>query len=616
MPDPPSNPELTLSETAIQVLGQGVAAATEAERDDLVARLITRTKRLRKPGVTLLVIGEYKQGKSSFVNALLNISYCPVDDDIATAIPTVVRHGLEISARAFVDTREDSASGDASEPTPIDVGAIASHVTSMVDEGGRRLRFVEVCVPRRLLESGLAIVDTPGVGGMSSEHGAATMGALRAADAVMFLTDASQELTRSEIELLRRASLVSRRLAVVLTKTDLYPTWRTIAELDAANLRHAEIEAPVLPVSSMLRLRAVALADSELNKQSGFGELLAWMQAEVIGRAGELAARDAARDVVDVCDQLRLQYEAQRQMLSDPSRFDVVLDNLAQMEQRATALRSGASRWQIALSDGVQDLTADVDHDLRSRFHTVIAEADARIDSADPLDIWDEFEPWLRQFVTEQVASNHVMLLERAEALGREIGRLFTEDEFDLGFASIVDDPAPVVASVGVTADLDRSNTSTVVDSTLGVLRGGYGGMLMFGMLASMIGFAMIAPVSLAVGLAMGGRHQREEKKRRLVQRRQQSRQAFRKYTDAVQFAVGKDSRDTVRQVHRELRDAWSERAQELLRSAQAALELARESADVRVADRERRLSDVATQLERIGALQSSAQVLAEGSPR
>ena len=49
-------------------------------------------KRLADPDVRVLVVGEFKQGKSQLVNALVNAPVCPVDDDIATAVPTVVRH--------------------------------------------------------------------------------------------------------------------------------------------------------------------------------------------------------------------------------------------------------------------------------------------------------------------------------------------------------------------------------------------------------------------------------------------------------------------------------------------------------------------------------------------
>ena len=39
-----------------------------------------------------MVVGEFKQGKSSLVNAMLNAPVCPVDDDVATSVPTLVRY--------------------------------------------------------------------------------------------------------------------------------------------------------------------------------------------------------------------------------------------------------------------------------------------------------------------------------------------------------------------------------------------------------------------------------------------------------------------------------------------------------------------------------------------
>ena len=39
------------------------------------------------------------------------------------------------------------------------------------------------------------LVDTPGVGGLGSAHGAATMAALPSADAVLLVSDAAQEYT-------------------------------------------------------------------------------------------------------------------------------------------------------------------------------------------------------------------------------------------------------------------------------------------------------------------------------------------------------------------------------------------------------------------------------------
>ena len=45
----------------------------------------------------MCVVGEFKQGKSSLVNALLGSTVCPVDDDFATSAITLVRYAEQVS---------------------------------------------------------------------------------------------------------------------------------------------------------------------------------------------------------------------------------------------------------------------------------------------------------------------------------------------------------------------------------------------------------------------------------------------------------------------------------------------------------------------------------------
>ena len=60
-------------------------------------------------------------------------------------------------------------------------------------------------MPHRVLRSGLCLLDTPGVGGLESAHGQITMGTLSSADCLLFVTDASQELTGPEMDFLKGA---------------------------------------------------------------------------------------------------------------------------------------------------------------------------------------------------------------------------------------------------------------------------------------------------------------------------------------------------------------------------------------------------------------------------
>ena len=109
-----------------------------------------------------------------------------------------------------------------------------------------------------LQRTGLSFVDSPGVGGLESAEGSIVLGVLNLAEALIFVTDASQELTRAEITFLQTAQARCPKVVCVVTKTDLHAEWRRIVDLDRGHLADAGLDVPVVPVSSFLRMRAAA----------------------------------------------------------------------------------------------------------------------------------------------------------------------------------------------------------------------------------------------------------------------------------------------------------------------------------------------------------------------
>ena len=174
----------------------------------------------------IVIAGEFKMGKSALVNALLGFEVCPVDDDLATAVPTLVRWAEQEEA-----TATSPGEGIGSEPvvTSIAYGDRAQMCTEAGNPGNHLgLQLVELGVPSPLLAGGIQLVDTPGVGGLASVHNAATVAALPAADAVLFVSDAAQELSMPELEFLKAACSACPVVVEVVTKIDFQPAWRRI----------------------------------------------------------------------------------------------------------------------------------------------------------------------------------------------------------------------------------------------------------------------------------------------------------------------------------------------------------------------------------------------------
>ncbi|MEJ2579049.1 MAG: dynamin family protein [Kineosporiaceae bacterium] len=581
----------------------GMRACAAYRRPDLRTRLSAELARLDDPGTHVVVVGEFKQGKSSLVNALVGAGACAVDDDVATAVPTYLRHGKKVQARLLLG---------ADPPTrrPLPPEAIREHTVEggVTEVDGQPVVGVEVLLPRNMLASGLVIVDTPGLGGLGSSYAAASLTAAALADAVVFVTDASQELTATEVAYLNRARELCDTVICALTKIDFYPAWRTVRDLDRAHLDRLGMDkVRLLPVSSSLRTRAVRTNDQELNAESGFRDLVRFVSDEVGVRGAAAAARNAGAELAGVCDQLIGQFDAERSVLADPDAARAVVDELEATRHRADSLREAAARWNQTLGDGISDLSADIDHDLKSRFRLVLAEADEAIEDCDPADTWTQLEPWLRARVSHDLVTNYTMLRDRAAALSTTVAEHFRDVSGTGPGRLAVYDPTPLVDRTDVDPDIALEKMSARKQGLV-ALRNSYSGILMFTMLPTMVGLTGMAPIAVPIGLLMGRAGLREEKKRQLKQRQGQAKNAVRHYCDEVQFLVGKDSRDTLRRIQRQLRDHYGARAEELRRSVSEALNAANAAAKRSSAERERRLKDLDAELDRLRQLRRRAE--------
>jgi hypothetical protein len=448
---------------------------------------------------------------------------------------------------------------------------------------------------------GLVLVDTPGVGGLGSVHGAITAAALPMADGVLFLTDASQEFSEPEMTFLKQAVSMCPNVCCVLTKTDFYPAWRKILDLDRGHLQNAGVSMEILPVSSVLRREARESDDATLDAESGFPALLDALRGEIVGDGSRRGVVVVCDELYGVLDQLSAQFRSEEQALGKPEHAAAHEQDLQGARERADRLKSQSARWALTLGDGIADITSDVDHDLRNRLRQITREADEVIDEGDPVEFWDEFEPWLYRRTAEDVVYSFRLLQTRAEELSEQVAEHFAIDSAAVAFR-------PDLGAAGSSLTRAQANASVEFDPMTGGqklmtgFRGGYIGVLMFGALGSMIGLA-IGALPVAAGLLMGRKALRDEQDRQLTMRRNQAKNALRKYVDEAQFLSGKESRDTLRALQRQLRDHYTARAEELQRSVSEAIGAAQRALKADETTNSKRLRDVKAELERVAML-------------
>src|SRR2546421_10688424 len=88
-------PDLGQPPTFEAIAGAARRLFLQHQRADLAELAAAAVVRSTSDTVILAVLGEFKQGKSSLVNGLLGEQVAPVDDDLATALPTIFRYGEE-----------------------------------------------------------------------------------------------------------------------------------------------------------------------------------------------------------------------------------------------------------------------------------------------------------------------------------------------------------------------------------------------------------------------------------------------------------------------------------------------------------------------------------------
>lgn len=580
--------------TAADRANQAAATVAALGREDLAQRLRVAAARVARPSTIVCVVGEFKQGKSSLVNALLGVTACAVDDDLATSVVTLV-HFADPS-RIDVRRRE----GDKTVVEQVDAATAAtlgSEVGNPRNE--KRIDRIDIGLPHPLLKGGLAIVDTPGMGGIGAGHASATLAFLPYADGLIFATDATAELSAPEVEFLRQASVLCPTVICALTKIDMAPAWRRIAELNAGHLTRTGLDVPIVGVSSALRMAAFQRDEQALNVESGFSELGRLLNGRVLAPAKELAAQRADREVRAVLDQLIPGLQTEAAVLESPEAAAETMAALEQAKSRLEHLRGPGARWSVLVGDRMTDLSSDAGYRFRGAMRNLSQSMDERIETLKTPADWDEIGRTLTTDVSDAVATVFAGLERGASDLRSEVVELLAEDSLELGTAAGMRTPVDVTALWrGPSITEKTSGAGNVLGQALTGLRGAQSGIMLFGMMGTFLPAAigavvLSAPLTLGLGAAFAGGQLLTANKRKFEQRRQRAKAAVRQFVDDVQFEVNNQLAEVVRDLQRSIRDEFTERVTELLRTYTETAQRAQADAQRDQSVRGQRLTEV-----------------------
>jgi small GTP-binding protein len=405
-----------------EVLGR---VAEVAERAGLasVARDVrtTRVPKLDEERFSLVVLGEFNHGKSTFINALLGESLLPVGITPTTAVLAQIRHGTIVRAEAVYESGARRAIDPARLGDWLTVeGGVARRPDATA--AGDNLSHVEITHPAPLLEDQVTIVDTPGVNDINEQRAEITYGYVPRADAVLFLLDAGQILTASERQFLEERILRSSRdrLVFVVTKADLLdpPDLQEALAFARKHLAGIVADPVVFPISAK---RALA-GDQAAGRLE---PLLAHLRLSLGVERRRLLFDHALNDAGRLAGFVRQSLGMRRRSLELP--IDELAERVGRAQERLKEGRRALDEAAVAIAAETSALKARVRQDLAAftdEFAKVLPEGVGGAGAADvqrylgPF-IQDTWKAWLEN-EGEMIAGELERLAERVIEVANE----------------------------------------------------------------------------------------------------------------------------------------------------------------------------------------------------
>jgi len=213
----------------LRLLRNAAKQAGDESNDRLCAELMIK---LAEDRFTLAVLGQFKRGKSSLINAIIGRELLPTGVLPITSAITIVKFGPR--DRLLIEREE------LQWPEDVPLAQLADYVTEHGNPGNRKkIKTATVEVPVPFLRPGLEFADTPGVGSAIVANTATTQAFLPHCDAVLFVTSIETPLTAGELAFLREIRQHVHKIFFVVNKIDLLaePDQREVLQFIARTLR-------------------------------------------------------------------------------------------------------------------------------------------------------------------------------------------------------------------------------------------------------------------------------------------------------------------------------------------------------------------------------------------
>lgn len=329
--------------------------------------------KMRTDTFNLVVVGQFKRGKTSLINALLGNEILPVSVVPLTSIVTIMTYGEALRARVYFNDERNAE---------ISPGSIHEYVTEKGNPKNEKdVREVVLTYPSSYLKDGVRLIDTPGVGSIYQHNTDIAYRYLPKSDAALFLLSVDQPMSKSEIDFLHDVKEYSNKIMFLLNKID-YLCEKDLSEsIEFSANALAETmgsEVKLFPVSARLALEGCLSKSEELVQKSLLPVFKEELNKFLVEEKGNILILSAANSLLRMLSQATLELEIEIKAISAP--LEELKEKLRAFEDKKRETELEKQDFDILLKGETMRLAKALDDDLH-RFKTdLLIQEEARLE--------------------------------------------------------------------------------------------------------------------------------------------------------------------------------------------------------------------------------------------
>jgi GTPase SAR1 family protein len=261
----------------------------------------------------LVVVGQFKRGKTSLINALLGAEILPVAVVPLTSIVTIMTYGEALRIRVYFND------GRVTEIRP---ESLPEYVTEKGNPKNiKEVKEVVITYPSSYLKDGVRLIDTPGVGSIYQHNTDVAYQYLPKSDAALFLLSVDQPVSKAELDFLKDVKEYSNRIFFLLNKAD-YLTEKDLnesIEFSKNVIKEAMgIDVKIFPVSARLALEGKKTGSEELLMKSMLPQFSEVLNRFLMEEKGKILILSVANNLLRLLSQARFELELELKSLTAP----------------------------------------------------------------------------------------------------------------------------------------------------------------------------------------------------------------------------------------------------------------------------------------------------------